>query len=1280
MNKLTIILTLWCLLARAATADVWADLAAYRFGVAPDTAAEAFELLSNTTPDRFAPIEEKLVQVLLNGNATPDGKMYACRILQQIGTEKCVPALSGLLGREDLSDYARLALERMQGSAKAGEALRNALSGAPDKLKPGIIGSIGTLRDPAAVEPLAKLAAGDNPAVAAAAMLALGKIGNEEAANRLGNLNNQGALHDACLNAQIVCAQRLGGTQATSLYKKILAGNSTPHRVAAMVGLANLDPDTGTATVLAALRSDEERMRQGALTAVAEVKGEGLTKALLPLVDELKGAKQAALMRALGLRGDTAALAGISKYVASTEAVVRDAAIIAAGRLGDGATATMLLGLVGADEAGGAVRTALARMPGADVNGALIAALGSPQLKMAAIPALAARGCTAGVPRLLDLVRDKDADARNEAWPALAVLADHKAMMAIMQAAIATTDANELAAALETIQKVYARQNDKAACFKTIAGFYPKAPDATKDAILALAPLAGDGNALNLARTALNSGNKEQRAAALRALAAWSNKSAEGELLKLAQSAPEEVDRIMALQGYIRIAGMETAGAPDKRQLAMLKTAMDLAKRPAEKKLIAGMLQKVESFDALDVLSASLNDPDVAAEAELASARLLWPLRIIDPDRTWAAACAFAGSRNRAALELANKTLCDIGESRREWQMSDVYTHANGKELFDRAFPPEQGGANVKWSPWLRDAGMSLGATDGSRCVYVKTMLHADGKQTANLEMRTDAAVKVWLNGNLLHEKYLEPTARPRSAGIKLEPERDLPAAAVATRTEAMKLELAQGESTLLVKLVSVTAQPVFACAMRKPGGSPVRGPEKPAPGPRDVDPYIGVYEGVYEHGGKSLPAEARVTTLGPNAPYRATVFVEPESLQGSRFAVSSADMFDALDVYTSEDGKTKGVNYAYYNGNDFKLDFVGRQPAKTGTLAYFSLEPKEAEKSFAFKFTGFVKIPSAGRHRFFLNADDASRLSIDGKVIVENRAWEKSGVAELQAGLHPIEVCYYQHIGLCGLKIGFLKIAEEEEKRIVLKGEGLDTVWHGQLLPEKLVLTPQDPAMGRFVLEYKNRQSPTLGLAPPAGATVLLAKADDGPPSLREWTNKTWPPLPDGSMRVGNRDTSTLKEFGDHQMHLEFLCPFEPENQGQGRGNSGVYVQGRYELQVLDSFGFDPGRNTCGALYYIAPALRPATLPPLTWQTYDVTFHAARFNAVGELDKNPVLELVKLNGRVVHQNLELTQTSYAGLGKTHQKVGPLMLQDHKNQVRYRNIWIKPLGERGNNQ
>src|SRR5690606_3194543 len=126
---------------------------------------------------------------------------------------------------------------------------------------------------------------------------------------------------------------------------------------------------------------------------------------------------------------------------------------------------------------------------------------------------------------------------------------------------------------------------------------------------------------------------------------------------------------------------------------------------------------------------------------------------------------------------------------------------------------------------------------------------------------------------------------------------------------------------------------------------------------------------------------------------------------------------------------------------------------------------------------------------------------------------------------------------------------------------------------------------------------SPTLGLAPPEGAIVLFDGAN-----LDDWERYplTYSITGEG-FRVSDSDLITKREWGSHRLHLEFRTPFMPSARGQQRGNSGVYIQGRYEVQVLDTFGLEPADNYCGGIYQQAVPLTNACLPPMEWQTYDI-------------------------------------------------------------------------------
>ena len=149
----------------------------------------------------------------------------------------------------------------------------------------------------------------------------------------------------------------------------------------------------------------------------------------------------------------------------------------------------------------------------------------------------------------------------------------------------------------------------------------------------------------------------------------------------------------------------------------------------------------------------------------------------------------------------------------------------------------------------------------------------------------------------------------------------------------------------------------------------------------------------------------------------------------------------------------------------------------------------------------------------------------------------------------------------------------------------------------------------------------------------------------------------------------TSKEQFDDHHLHIEFRTPFQPDDSGQKRGNSGVYLQGRYELQVLDSFGLTGENNECGGIYQIAKPSLNMCYPPLSWQTYDVDFNAAKYDATGQKTSNAKVT-IRHNGVVIHDGLDLPKGT-PGKDPETNKPGPLFLQDHGNPVVYRNIWVQ---------
>ena len=195
-------------------------------------------------------------------------------------------------------------------------------------------------------------------------------------------------------------------------------------------------------------------------------------------------------------------------------------------------------------------------------------------------------------------------------------------------------------------------------------------------------------------------------------------------------------------------------------------------------------------------------------------------------------------------------------------------------------------------------------------------------------------------------------------------------------------------------------------------------------------------------------------------------------------------------------------------------------------------------------------------------------------------------------------------------------------------------------------------------------------GVPAPSDAIVLFDGKD-----LSQWSgNKgpaTWK-VEGGYMEAvkGAGDIRTKEQFGDCQVHLEFATPAMPDKHSQDRANSGVYLQDRYEVQVLDSFGLNGEDNECGGIYTVAKPLVNMCLPPLQWQTYDIQFKAAKFDDTGRKVEKAIAT-VKHNGVIIQDNTSIPGPT--GGGAPEKPVGgPIQLQGHGNPVFFRNVWIVP--------
>jgi len=246
-----------------------------------------------------------------------------------------------------------------------------------------------------------------------------------------------------------------------------------------------------------------------------------------------------------------------------------------------------------------------------------------------------------------------------------------------------------------------------------------------------------------------------------------------------------------------------------------------------------------------------------------------------------------------------------------------------------------------------------------------------------------------------------------------------------------------------------------------------------------------------------------------------------------------------------------------------------------------------------------------------------------------------------------------------------------EQKERVLTEGKLADGVVTFTVPDGGRVAELKDGAITVFDAEGKKkgqlkkveRESPTLGKKPPKGAVVLFDGTSADAFKGGQMTD-------DGLLKQG---VTSKQKFGKHKIHIEFRTPFRPKARGQGRGNSGFYAQGRYEVQILDSFGLEGKDNECGGIYEIASPKVNMCYPPLRWQTYDVEFTPAKFDG-GKKVANARMT-VHHNGVLIHDDLELPRSTRASPVKEGPEPGPVYLQNHGNPVRFKNIWVVPLDE-----
>lgn len=574
--------------------------------------------------------EAKLISII-QSNLPPAEKAIPCKELAIYGTANAVPALAPMLADPQLSSWARIALESIPGP-EADKALRDAVGQTKGRLQQGVINSIGVRRDTKAVDLLTRKLQDSDPEIIASAAVALGRIGGDDAAKALSKAVTQSPEVARMYVAEgaIRCAEGFLNnkkySKARKLYDVVREANVPKHKMLEATRGAILARERrGIPLLLEQLRSQDKQHVMIGLRTARELPGTAVTKALAAELDKTPPEKQSLLLLALAERGDSVALPTIVAKANSGPTSLRVAAIGVLEKLGNvSSVPTLLKAAVSPDkQLSQAAKNALSRLPGTEVDAALVTRLGSAQAleKQTIIELVGKRQVESALPQIKPFMHDSDAAVRRSAFEAIGLMGKVGDLPELVSATQKYQEPEIEAAILG----VAGRSGATAAPQLTALAKHEKA-ELRPIGLRALAA-AGGPVALKAIEGAVMDTEEEVRDEAVRTLASWPNtwpddQSIAQPLLEIAAHGRKTSHQVLALRGYMQfLQGCRDLSAEQK--VKGLEKAMTLVKRPEEKRLAIPILQPLATPESLEMLITFTGDEAVVDDASNAIIRAI---------------------------------------------------------------------------------------------------------------------------------------------------------------------------------------------------------------------------------------------------------------------------------------------------------------------------------------------------------------------------------------------------------------------------------------------------------------------------------------------------------------------------------------------------------------------------------------------------------------------------------------------------------------------------------
>lgn len=574
------------------------------------------------------PAQERELIGVLQSDAPPARKAMACKQLVFDGSPAAVPALAPLLADQELASWARIALEAIPGD-EAEAALREAAGKLEGRLLIGTLNSLGERRDVEAVDLLRGKLQADDPDVASAAAVALGRVGGDVATKQLRESLRVGpaAVRSAVAEGCILCAERLWqegrADEAAEVYEAVRQADlPKPRHLEATRGLILARQADGVGLLVQQLRSDDRQFFQLGLTVARELPAAEVTQALTAELAQTTPDRGSLLLLALADRGDRAALPAVLQIARTGPVAMRIAAFQSLRQLGDASCVPTLLEIALGDEGEvvPAAKDALAGLPGDDVNKELTGRLANAQGKsLPLLIELVGLRRVAASDELRQALDHADPAVRTAALGALGATAGPGELGLLIALATSPKQPGDQQAAWRALREAAIRMPDGEGCAEQLTAAMADSPVAAQVALVEILGAMGNARALAALGAAAKTGSPEVQDAASRLLGEWMTVDAGPVLLDLAGESGNKFN-IRALRGYIRLA--RQFNMPDADRVNMCRAAWDAAQRPDERKLVLEVMERYPSGGMLALAESAASDAALKDEANRVAAAI----------------------------------------------------------------------------------------------------------------------------------------------------------------------------------------------------------------------------------------------------------------------------------------------------------------------------------------------------------------------------------------------------------------------------------------------------------------------------------------------------------------------------------------------------------------------------------------------------------------------------------------------------------------------------------